>query len=194
MTPNSKDQIEAQCERLVRDRFPEGLLGVLRKNFPAGRYQDYEDAIGRGFEKLVEKGVPLENPRGYVTTVAINAMRGVLARAAREQLPTEEDDEPEVDHWANPTGDEAVLEAVYAFMRELVEKWESRNVRTAVLLVLEAGRLLEPLSNDELAERLEELLEQDVLPNTAKQWRKRGLDRLREELHAADLWTDKELR
>jgi DNA-directed RNA polymerase specialized sigma24 family protein len=194
VTPNSKDQIEAQCERLVRDRFPEGLLGVLRKNFPAGRYQDYEDAIGRGFEKLVEKGVPLENPRGYVTTVAINAMRGVLARAAREQLPTEEDDEPEVDHWANPTGDEAVLEAVYAFMRELVEKWESRNVRTAVLLVLEAGRLLEPLSNDELAERLEELLEQDVLPNTAKQWRKRGLDRLREELHAADLWTDKELR
>lgn len=194
MTLKSKDQIEAQCEGMVRDRFPEGLLAVLRKKFPAGQYQDYEDAIARGFEKLIEKGAPLENPRGYVTTVATNAMRGLLARAAREQLPTEDDDEPEVDRWADPTADGAMLEAVYAFMRELVEKWESRNLRTATLLVLEAGKLLEPLSSEELAERLEELLEQDVLPDTARQWRKRGLDRLREELHAADLWTDKELR
>lgn len=77
-------------------------------------------------------------------------MRGLLARAVREQLPTEDDDEPEVDRWADPTYDEAMLEAVYDFMRELVEKWESRNPRTAALLVLEAGKRLEPLSNAEL--------------------------------------------
>ena len=72
-------------------------------------------------------------------------------------------------------------------MRRFVEAWESRNVRATTLLVLEAARLQEPLSSVEMAERLEDVLGQDVLPETARQWRKRGIDRLRDHLLAAGL-------
>lgn len=195
MSPKTESSVEDQCKELVTARFPEGLVRTLERKFPDGRHADYEDAVADGFVKLVAKGAPLENPRGYITTVAANAMRKTLARAARERLPEGEPDEDEdVDAWDDPTADEAINQTIVDFLRGIVQKWESRNVQTTTLLVLEAARLGEPISSAELAEELEHQLGEDVQPDTARQWRKRGLDRLREELHAADLWTEKELR
>ncbi|MEJ7784314.1 MAG: sigma factor [Solirubrobacteraceae bacterium] len=195
MSNDQEEPLEAQCEELVRDRFPEGLVRTLQRKFPTGRYHDFEDAVAEAFLKLVRKGRALENPRGYVTTVAVNEMLGTLARAARELLPdADEDDAEEIDRWADPTADEAINDATFDFMRAIVNGWESRNWRAATLIVLEAARLGEAISASELAGELEAQLGQEVLPQTARQWRKRGLDRLREQLHDADLWTDKELR
>lgn len=195
MSPKAERSVEDQCRELVDDRFPEGLVRTLGRKFPTGCYDDYEDAVADGFLKLIAKGESLENPRGYITTVAANVMRKTLARAAREQLPDAEPDEDgEVDVWADPTAEAAINERIVEFLREIVQKWESRNVRTATVLVLEAAKVGEPISGAELAEELEHQLGHDVLPDTARQWRKRGLDRLREELHAANLWTEKELR
>jgi hypothetical protein len=136
----------------------------------------------------------MDRPRGYVTTVAVNAVKRILRLAAVEQLAAgndEEDDAEEYDRgadpWTDPTLDEALTNDAYAYMRRFVEAWESRNVRATTLLVLEAARLQEPLSSAEMAERLEDVLGQDVLPETARQWRKRGIDRLRDHLGAAGL-------
>ncbi|HEV2943999.1 MAG TPA: sigma-70 family RNA polymerase sigma factor [Solirubrobacteraceae bacterium] len=184
----------AQCEELLREHFPDGLVRTLGRTFPGSRQDDCEDATSEAFAKMIRKGRALENPRGYVTTVAMNEMRRVLVKAAREQLPESQDEEGKADAWADPTAEEAIGEAVFRFVRGIVEKWESRNLRLATLVVLEAGKLGEPLSSAELAEELEHQLGDDVSPDTARQWRKRGLDRLREQLHAADPSIAKERR
>jgi DNA-directed RNA polymerase specialized sigma24 family protein len=184
-----------QGEELMRERFPDGLVRGLEAKFEAGRAQDYEDAVAEGFAKLVTKELALANPRGYVTTVATNAIRRTLFRAAREQLPDSESPEDgALDSWADPTAEEAIGKAMFDFVRDIIERWESHNVRTATLLILEAAKLGEPLSSAELAEQLEDHLGHDVLPSTARQWRKRGLDRLRAELYDAELSTRKESR
>jgi DNA-directed RNA polymerase specialized sigma24 family protein len=177
----------AQGEELMRERFPDGLVRGLEAKFEGGRAHDFEDAIAVGFEKLVRRQEALDNPRGYVTAVATNAMRRTLAKAARERLP--DGDLPEEgapDVWSDPTADEAIASAMLAFVRGIVEGWESRNYRTAMLVILEAAAVDEPLSAEELAEELEDRLGQEVPPGTARQWRKRGLDRLRAELQAAE--------
>jgi hypothetical protein len=182
---------------MVRDRFPEGLVRVLERKFPKAAHADLEDAVSTGFEKLVRAKRELENPRGFVTTVSVNALKRTLRVAALARLAVgDEGDDDEVDRtaraWDDSTLDEALTNDAYRFMRGLVEAWESRNVRTTTLLVLDAARLQEPLSSAELAGRLEELLAQDVLPETARQWRKRGLDRLRDQLVAAGLLEEAE--
>ncbi len=175
----------------MEERFPEGLIRALRGKFSSAAYADCEDAVSTGFEKLVAKG-PTHNPEGYVTTTAVNALKRKLRRATFQQLELDDDGEPPADAWSDPTFDAVEAEDAVKFARGTVDRWESRNVKTTTLLVIDAAMLGEPLSSNELAEKLEELLGQDVLPDTARQWRKRGLDRLRDELVAADLLEQKE--
>ncbi|MEK6327809.1 MAG: hypothetical protein AABM66_09870 [Actinomycetota bacterium] len=83
--------LEAQCEDLLKSRFPEGLMNTLKGAFPGARSHDCEDAIAAGLLKLAKRG-GAENPAGYVTTVAMNEMRRILTKAAREQLSLDEGD------------------------------------------------------------------------------------------------------
>jgi hypothetical protein len=118
-------------------------------------------------------------------------MRHSLRRAALEQLPQPQEDDEE-DGWmvegqatdGRPTEEIAVGEAVYQHVKALVERWDSRNLSVATLLVVESAYLGEVLTGEELAERLSEILDEDVLEETARQWKKRGLDRLRQQLAA----------
>lgn len=179
------------AEDMVRSGFLDGLTRLLDDRFRGVREVFYEDAVAEAVKKLLEAGERREiaNPHGYITTIAMNEMRRTLKRAALEQLP-ETSDEDGDDQWMvgdraaedRPTEDTVVGEAVYAYVKDLVEHWESRNLRTTTLLVLEGAYLSEVLSGEELAERLREILDEDVLEPTARQWRKRGLDRLRQQL------------
>ncbi len=188
---------------MVDERFPEGLARALEGQFPDAAHADYEDAVSAGFEQLVRKSQdrPLESPRGYVTTVAVNAMKRRLRRAAIQQLahidPDREDDGDDpldayTDPWSDPVAEEALLGDAYTFMQGLIDAWPIANHKVTMRLVLAAARLGEPLSSEELAERLEDLLGQEVSPETARQWRHRALKRLRRELIDADLIEDTE--
>lgn len=200
MSTGAETHLEQELDQMVQDRFPEGLVRVLERKYPAANHAHCEDAVSTGFEKLVKAGRAMENPRGFVTTVAINAVNRILRRAALQQLagPDNEDGEPDdlldrqTGEWSDPTAEQAAADDAYEFMQGIVDGWESRNVKTATRLVLAAAKIGEALSSDELAERLEELLDQDVPAATARQWRKRGLDRLRRELIAADLLEETE--
>jgi len=119
---------------MVREKFPEGLVRVLEGKFPKAAHADLEDAVSTGFEKLVRVDRELENPRGFVTTVAVNALKRILRLAALERLALDDEREDDAvdrgaDPWDDPTLDEALTNNAYAFMRGLVEAWESRNVR-----------------------------------------------------------------
>jgi len=199
MSREAETHLEEALDRMVQERFPEGLVRALEGRFPGATYADCEDAVSMGFAQLVRADRRMDNPRGYVTTVAVNAMRRLLRRAALQQLADADgnggpEDVADVgaDEWSDPVADEVVADDAYLFMQELVDAWESRNVKTATRLVLAAARLGEPLTADELAERLGDLLHQEVTAATARQWRKRGLDRLRREVVDAQLIEDTE--
>jgi DNA-directed RNA polymerase specialized sigma24 family protein len=181
------------AEDMLRSGFLDGLTRLLESRFPGVREVFHEDAVAESVRKLLEAGErrEIDNPRAYITTIALNEMRHQLRRAALEQLPQPSDDEDE-EAWMDegqpgngrPTEDVAVGEAVYEHVKALVERWDSRNLRVTTLVVLESAYLGEALTGEELAERLTEILDEDVLDATARQWKKRGLDRLRQQLAA----------
>lgn len=187
----TRSNVADAVEEMVRELFLDGLTRVLERRFPRATNVMYEDAVAEGVAKLLKTGQDrdITNPRGYLTTVAINEMRRALSRAAREVLPgsSEEDDDAEWYDAGTPADDrptevEAVGGAVYIYVKGLVERRESQKLRATTLLVLEGAYVGEPLTGAELAERLADILGEEVAEDTARQWRKRGLDRLRSEL------------
>jgi DNA-directed RNA polymerase specialized sigma24 family protein len=183
MDATAKTTARRQARELAEKRVPEGFVRVLEGKFRGARFVDCEEAVAEGFLKFLLKDETLENPAGYIFAVAYNHMRHLLTRKTLDVLPAGElEDEEKHDTWEDPTAEEVVGDDVFRFAREIVGGWESRNVRTATLLVLEAARLGEPISGEELAEALEGALEEQILPSTARQWKKRGLDRLRKQL------------
>lgn len=176
-----------QCKGLIEDRFPEGLIRVLATQFSTARYEDLEDAVADAFVKYLAKGEALESPAGYITVVAKNRVRRLLTKAAREILveadPGEETDDGQ---WADPVAEKVIGKETFELVRGIVEGWQSTNMRSATLLVIEAVELEEPISSAELAAELESQLGEEVDPDTVRQWRKRGLDRLRRELYELD--------
>lgn len=189
--PATGNRLGAEVERMVHDLFLDGLTRRLERRYPDAPDVMCEDAVYEAVAKLLKAGErrEIENPRGYLTTVAINEMRRALSRAAREVLPDDDEDDAE---WydaatppdSRPTEVTAVGGAVYSYVKGLVEQWESQKLKAATLLVLEGAYIGEPLTGSELAERLSDILGDDVAEHTARQWRKRGLDRLRSQLAA----------
>jgi DNA-directed RNA polymerase specialized sigma24 family protein len=183
MDATVKATATTQARKLVEERVPEGFVRVLEAKFQGARYVDCEEAVAEGFLKLLLKDEALHNPAGYVFAVAYNDMRRRLTRKTLDVLPAGElEDEEKHDTWEDPTAEEVVDVDVFRFARGIVSDWESRNLRTATLLVLEAAQLGEPMSGEELAEALEFALTEEIAPSTARQWKKRGLDRLRKQL------------
>ncbi len=178
-------------EAMVRDRFLDGVTRLLEVRFRASDLVLYEDAVAEAVKKLLEAGERREirDPRAYLTTIAINEMHGALRRAAIEILPDAPDEGDEerfdahrVDADDRPTEDAAVGRLVYEYVTGLVRAWETEKLRTTTLLVLEGAFVGEPLSGRELTERLSDILGEDIEEDTARQLRKRGLDRLRKQL------------
>jgi len=190
-----KPKLAAAAEEMLRDGFLDGLTRLLEGLFPGVREVFYEDAVAESVKKLLEAGERREiaNPRGYITAIAKNEMRHLLRKAAREQLPQLSEDD-EGDDWAtgeetengNPTEDVVVGESVFRYVKAIVKRWNSRNLKATTILVLESAYLGEALSSEELAERLSEILTEAVVAATARQWKKRGLDRLSQQLAAED--------
>src|SRR3712207_4076189 len=92
MSAEANDRLGEELDRMIQDRFPGGRARRGEGSSPAATHADCEDAVSIGFEKLVEADRALANPRGYVTTVAVNAMRRILRRAALQQLADADDD------------------------------------------------------------------------------------------------------
>lgn len=191
--PATGARLGAEVETMLRDLFLDGLTRMLGRKYPDAPEAMCEDAVYEAVAKLLKAGEDREitNPRGYLTTIAINEVRRGLSRAAREVLP---DDEGEDDgsEWfgANtslgerPTEVRAIGGAVFTYVKGMVEQWESQKLRATALLVLEGAYMGELLTGAELAERLSDILGEDVAEDTARQWRKRALDRLRAQLAA----------
>lgn len=174
MRPKLLDELE----KLTRERYPEGLARRLQHQFRANGL-DADAAVGDAIEIMVKKAgsLEVEDARKYLHAIAFNLLRKA-SKAETEFSLDERDEDAEV-------GDverHAFLTDTVKFIKSRVERWPMRTLREATLVVIDSTFLGEPLATEELVERLEDILGETVDPATARQWKKRGLDRLAGEL------------
>jgi DNA-directed RNA polymerase specialized sigma24 family protein len=184
-TESTKQTLIEALEELVAgsDHFPEGLVKRLEKQFRVDG-QTAEDAVAEGLARMVERADRLEvdDPRAYLTAVATNLMR----RAVQEKLPLGYDESFEGDEQEEE--DDALGKETYLFIKGIVDRWETNTLRTVTLLVLEGAYVGDPLSGEELTRETGRLLGEEISAATVRQWKKRGLDRLQQELRELGLW------
>jgi hypothetical protein len=180
---STKPALIEALEQLVQARFPEGLVRRLEKQFRVDG-QTAEDAVAEGLARMVARADrrDIDDPRAYLTTVATNLMR----RAVKEALPL--GFEENFEGGEDLDEDDALGKETYLFIKGLVDRWETNTVRTVTLLVLEGAYLGDPLTGEELTRETGRLLGEEISATTVRQWKKRGLDRLQQELRQLGLW------
>jgi Sigma-70 region 2 len=180
---STKPALIDALEQLVRGGFPEGLVRQLERQFRVAG-QTAEDAVAEGLARMVALAGrrEIEDPRAYLTVVATNLMR----RAVKNALPLGYEENFEGDEQGEE--DDAFGEAAYLFIKGLVERWETKTLRTVTLLVLEGAYLGDPLTGEELTRETGRLLGEEISSVTVRKWKERGLDRLQDELRQLGLW------
>lgn len=178
----------------MRERFLDGLARLLERRYPGSDGATYEDVVSESVVRLLDVGEhrTVDDPRAYITTIAINEMRRVLKRASRDILldfgAEDRDDEdewtPQRDPDERPAETDVISRLVFDYVMSLVDGWESRKLRATTRLVLEGAFIGEPLTSKELAERLGDILGEVVSRENVRKLRQRGLDRLIAQLAA----------
>jgi hypothetical protein len=176
-TPTTRPKLLDELETLTRERFPEGLARRLQHQFRV-KGLDADGAVGDAIEIMVKKAdtLQVEDARSYLTAVAFNLLR----RAANKQTMFSLDERDGVGD--DGVEDEALRKEIFKYVKDLVERWENKSLRATALLVIEGTFLGEPLTTEELAEQLEDILGEEVSLPTVRKWKQRSLDRLAGEL------------
>lgn len=179
-TQNTRPKLLDDLERLTMERYPEGLARRLQHQFRANGL-DADAAVGDAIEIMVMKAASLDvhDARGYLHAIAFNLLR--KASAAESEFSLDERDE---EAGENDVERQAFVTDTVKFIKSRVERWELKNLRVTTLVIIESTFLGEPLSTEELAERVEDILGETVELATVRQWKKRGLDRLADELRS----------
>jgi DNA-directed RNA polymerase specialized sigma24 family protein len=173
MRPKLIDEVEA----LTRQRFPEGLARRLQHRFRVNGL-DADAAVGDAIEIMVKKAdtLQVEDPRTYLTAIAFNLLR----RAAKQETLLGLDEREDVGDFE--LEDEALRTEVFKYIKGLVGRWENKNLGATALLVIESAFLGEPLTTEELAEQLEDILGEEISLPTVRKWKQRSRNRLADEL------------
>ena len=171
--------------KLIEDRFLEGLVRILERRFK-GQGLDVDGAVGDAVEVLVRKAdqLKIDDPGAYLYTVAFNRLRRDAKRiefvdaeiaAGADRGSVEE------------LLDDALRNETFKFLKGVVERWENASLKATALVLLEAAFLGEPLTTEDLADQLLDILGEEVSLPTVRQWKKRSLDRLEAELREHEI-------
>jgi hypothetical protein len=176
-TPTTQPKLLDELEALTRERFPEGLARRLQHRFRA-KGLDADAAVGDAIEIMVKKAdtLQVDDPRAYLTAIAFNLLR----RAAKQ--PTLLGLEEREESGDYDIEDEALRTEVFRYVKGLVERWENKSLQATALVVIDSAFLGEPLTTEELAEQLEDILGEEISLPTVRKWKERSLDRLADEL------------
>jgi len=176
-TPTTRPKLLDQLETLTRERFPEGLARRLQHRFRENGL-DADAAVGDAIEIMVKKAntLQVDDPRAYLTAVATNLLR----RAANKQTMFSFEERDDVDE--ESVEDEALRTEIFKYVKGLVGRWENVRLRATTLLVIDGTFLGVPLTTEELADQLEDILGEESSLPTVRKWKQRGLERLADEL------------
>ncbi len=178
----------AEADAMLRDGYIEGLARNIRRAFPS-LGEEATAAIGHAVERLILRPVAPREPRRYLATSAYNEMRGLARRRGRydslDALSDSDGNVSELQDQAWTVEEQALLDATYRELRAVVESWETDHVRVVTLLYLEAAYEGEPLSSEDAADLVADVLGEDVDADFVRTWKSRGFRKLREWVTAA---------
>lgn len=177
---------QAMCDaidEMLADGTIEGLASRLRGTYPKIRFA-VEDAIAHAVEKLIVQ-VQVRKPPQYLAACATNHMNGVARELARRRLISLDmlQDNPDTtfdledESWT--VEESALVNAVYDEVTRHVETWEPGNVKVVTLLYLEAAYNGEPLTSEDAAQVVSEIIGEEVGSDFVRTWKSRGFRRLR---------------
>ena len=182
------EDLVAEAEGMLQDGFIEGLARRLGRDFPS-LAEEATGSIGQALERLILRPVSPREPRKYLATSAYNEMKGLARRRARyDSLDGLRDSDG---NWSEPADqpwtveEQALLDATYRELRTVVGTWETDHVRVVTLLYLEAAHEGEPLSSEDAADLLADILGEEVDADFVRTWKSRGYRKLREWVTAA---------
>lgn len=158
------------------------IAGILRRDCPDAA-SHVEDAVVEAVTRYLAKcavGAEIENPAGWIRVTAARYLLNKLEREIGRET-TEEGVSSLEDYSSEPSVEDR---DIFRFLKDLVERWESRRMRVVTLLYLEAGYEGETLSHVEAAKDASEILGENVPWTSIGQTRSRGLTRLKAEILA----------
>lgn len=166
----------AEIRRLMEEGFIDSMVSILRSKFP-GMAEEVEDAVANAVLKVVTRttsGKPIEDLRGYLFTAARNGVMDAYKR--RDRL-----DEYDPDQHARSglAPDEEVLQKeMFRVLQRLVRAWPNRNIREYTLLYLDSLLYDEPLTLQDAAAQLGDVLGEPVNVKSIGTWKRRGIAQL----------------
>lgn len=166
--------LEQQFQRMLEDRFLDGLIRRFEKLFPA--YSPHvEDVVLEEIVKLAEATSPAPtNLRAVLTWRLRKRMLDVAKRPSVVEAPEQVD---------NETPERlAIRKEMFSQVKSLLDGWENRSMALVVHLTLAAVYYDEVLEVEEIRELVYEQLGHEL--TTANVWklRSRGLKRLTTEV------------
>jgi DNA-directed RNA polymerase specialized sigma24 family protein len=168
-------------ERLLKDeRFLEGVVVVLERQFWSNRPDLAEDAVAEACLKVVRgRGTfaNAEDLRSYVYTVAHNAMKRMTFRETRRrQVPIDDEQMAGFSSKSGSIEDDVIdaisVQARFDELRQLVASWGSARMRAAGSVLLDAAFSYEPMPARQLAAEVGEIIDEEISQTTA--WRLRN--------------------
>jgi hypothetical protein len=173
-----------EAEVMLEEGFIEGLAQQLRRRFPSFEHEA-DASVGHGVHKLITRCRSPRKPPDYIAACAYNYMKRFARRASlHDSLDVIRGDSSdgvpvEVPDTGWTVEERALIDEVYLELCHYVETWEAGNVRSVTLLFLEATQHGDPLTSEEAADQLGEILGEEIDADFVRVWKSRGFKRLR---------------
>jgi len=164
--------VAAVLSEKTKDRTFERLARGLESSFPVVRHLT-DDAVADAVERTLERArkKTIDDPVKYVYVVARNALRRSAKNRAQQPLG----EEAMVELSTAPFEDDVVSEIELDRIRDGVKAWPNENIRTVMLVVIDAGREGAYLSLVEITEAASQILGRELEPGSVKTWKRRGI-------------------
>lgn len=156
----------------VEDRTFERFARGLESSFPVVRHLT-DDAVADAIERTLERArkKTIDNPVQYAYVAARNALR----RSAKDRLRQPLGEEALAELSTSPFEDDVISEIELDRIRDGVKAWPNENIRTVMLVVIDAARESAYLSLVEITAAASQILGRGLEPGSVKTWKRRGI-------------------
>jgi hypothetical protein len=157
------------------DRTLERIARGLESNFPLVRHLT-DDAVAEAVERTLShaRRKDIADPLGFTYVVARNSLR----RAAKNRDQSQLGEDALAELSSPPFEDGVVSEIELDRIRAGVKSWPNENIRTVMLVVIDAAREGIYLSLIEITEAASAALGRSLEAGSVKTWKRRGIKAL----------------
>lgn len=180
MTSDDLSGLECQLQDLMSSGYVDRLVRRLEASFRVD-YATVEDGVAEAVLRLARRWgrAQVDDVGAWLTVVVTNWLKHRVTHIGLDELPSEPADD------ALRPEDVAVAADMLRYVKDVIGRWENRNVATITQLYVEAAFAGEPLSLVEARDLAQQILGENISLGSVGTWKSRGFDRLERELDGA---------